>query len=96
MTTLSRPQRIPVMLILVAVAALLSAFDFLTIRHFIPWGADEGAAAGWWWCLSVSWLAAGLEAPGEASILAGIIGSRAPARESRGAPRRGRCGPSGA
>ena len=61
--TMSKTQsrRIPVFTGLLIVGALLSAFDFLAIRHLYPVGANDGAAAGWWWCLSFSWVALSLE-----------------------------------
>ena len=57
----TQSRRIPVFISLLILGALLSAFDFLAIRNLYPAGANDGAAAGWWWCLSFSSVALSLE-----------------------------------
>jgi hypothetical protein len=55
------------------VGVLMAAFDVFGIYHLFPIGSEEGVAAGWWWCLSFSWLVAALERP-TADDLAARIG----------------------
>jgi hypothetical protein len=72
-TSQSRDRRGPAVLAMLVVGALLSAIGFLGVRHLYAVGTEEGAAAGWWWCLSFSWLLAALEKPADGD-LASLIG----------------------